>query len=237
MENNVEYYHNELQKYIHIVEEDEKNTEALDKVKEMFLAVFDIIKMIMISRQERYYGLFLIKFELKSNFTAYYDAGVSIDSFPFRMTVNPLLIGLKTLAEMIYIFCHEIEHIVLNHPVDGIKYNPKKDPSIGFKLNIAMDASINDRLTADNKKNKFNIIKEPEDAVTSEYLQETFGIHIKSLQAFDYYFERIPEDGSGGGNLAGISIGEVIGENEIITEAKRKNITVIHCIIRNVLYI
>jgi len=161
MENNIAYYHNELQKHIRIVEKDETNRDALDAVKEMFLAVFDIIKMIMISRQERYYGIFLMNFDLKIDFTSYYDAGVSIDSFPFRMTVNPLLIGLKSLPEMIYIFCHEIEHIILNHPVDGIKYNPQKDPVIGYKLNVAMDASINDRLTADHKENGFNIIAEP----------------------------------------------------------------------------
>lgn len=229
MEHSITHYHKALQKYIHMVERDETNQEALDAVKEMFLALFDIIKMIMISRQERYYGIFLMNFDLKIDFTSYYDAGVSIDSFPFRMTVNPLLIGLKTLPEMIYIFCHEIEHIVLNHPVDGVKYNPQKDLIIGYKLNVAMDASINDRLTADNKENEFNIIAEPKDAVTSEYLRKAFKIHIKSLQAFDYYFKRIPDVGNGGNIPIKILPGNTVAQDEVITEAKRRGVICLPC--------
>ena len=62
MEHNIVHYHKELQKYIHIVERDETNQEALDAVKELFLDLFNMIKMIMISRQERYYGIFLMNF-------------------------------------------------------------------------------------------------------------------------------------------------------------------------------
>ena len=79
--------------------------------KENFLIVFDMIKMIMISRQERYYGLFLMNFDLQIDFTSYFKASVSIDAFPFRMTLNPLLLGLLSLPEIIYVICHEIEHI------------------------------------------------------------------------------------------------------------------------------
>ncbi len=229
MEQDIVFCHAQLQKYIHIVEKDETNQEALDLVSENFLRVFDMIKMIMISKQERYYGLFLMNFDLCIDFTSYHDAGVNLDVFPFRMRVNPLLIGLKTLPEMIYIFCHEIEHIVLNHPVDGIKYNPKKDPGIGLKLNIAMDASINDRLTMDSTENKFHVISEPEEAITSAYFREVFQIHVKKLQAFDYYYARIP-DGNGcfGKTPKVIFIIDHIGK-EIITEPKRKGMTILPC--------
>ena len=132
MEHDIVYYHRQLQSYIHKVEQDETDTEALQAVKDTFLIVFDMIKLIMISKQERYYGLFLMNFELRVDFSAYHDAAVSIDSFPFRMTVNPLLIGLKTLPEMIYIFCHEIEHIVLNHPVAASSITLKKIRRLAF---------------------------------------------------------------------------------------------------------
>lgn len=229
MEHNIIYYYEEMQKYIHIVEKDETNQEALDTIKEMFCKIFDIIKMIMISRQERYYGIFLMNFELKIDFTSYCDASVSIDTFPFRMNVNPLLIGLKSLPEMIYIFCHEIEHIVLNHPVDSIKYNRQKDSIIGFKLNIAMDASINDRLTAGTKENDYKIIEEPKDAITSKYLREVFEIHIKSLQAFDYYFERISGAYKGRSVPLNITFEDDIIKRGIVTEEKRKGIVCLPC--------
>lgn len=229
MEHDIVYCHRQLQKYIHAVERDETDREALNHVKEMFLTLFDMIKMIMISKQDRYYGLFLMNFDLQIDFSAYHDAGVSIDSFPFRMTVNPLLVGLNTLPEMIYILCHEIEHIVLNHPVDGIRYNPKKDPNIGIRLNIAMDASINDRLSMDSKENHFSVISEPEDAITSSFLREYFKIHVKELQAFDYYFERIHEPGSGGNETPKIVFVDELSKNEIITEEKRKGMVCLPC--------
>lgn len=228
MEHDIVYYHKQLQKNIHIVEKDETDQEALKLVKETFLKVFDMIKMIMISKQERYYGIFLMNFDLCIDFTSYYDAGVNLDAFPFRMIVNPLLIGLHSLPEMIYIFCHEIEHIVLNHPVDGIKYNPKKDPGIGLKLNVAMDASINDRLTMDSKANQFNVITEPEEAVTSAYLREAFSIHVKELQAFNYYYERIPDGSFGGDTPMRFVFIKDPNKKEIITDPKRKGMVCLH---------
>ena len=230
MEHNIVYYHKELQKNIHLVEADETNCEALDAVKKAFLALFDIIKMIMISRQERYYGIFLMHFDLKLDFTLYFDACVNIDFFPFRMIVNPLLIGLRPLREMIYIFCHEIEHIVLNHPVDGMKYNPQKDPGTGYKLNVAMDASINDRITKDNEKREYQIIAEPEDVITSKCLSENWGTYLKPLQAFNYYFKRFPKDRRGPGEKVVIILGDNgVKKDEIITKKKCKNVIHIPC--------
>jgi len=229
MEHDIIFYHTELQKSIHLVEQDETNQVALNQVRESFLSVFEMIKMIMISKQERYYGSFLMNFELCIDFTSYYEAGVSIDSYPFKMTVNPLLIGILSLPEMIYIFCHEIEHIVLNHPVDGIKYNPRKDPETGFKLNIAMDTSINDRLSMDIDKNSCNVLAEPADAITSSYLREYFKIHIKGLQAFDYYFERIPDRSSGANGPSKIIIIDKCNNKEIITDPKRKDMICLPC--------
>lgn len=230
MEHDIVFYHRQLQNNIRKVEQDETDTQALKAVEDTFLVVFDMIKLIMISKQDRYYGLFLMNFELRIDFSAYHDAGVCIDSFPFRMTVNPLLIGLKSLPEMIYIFCHEIEHIVLNHPADGIRYNPEKDPKIGYRLNIAMDVSINDRLTQDSKRNHFHVIAEPEGAFTSAALRQLFGLHIRELQAFDYYFERIPQPDSVGMNgPVRIVFAKLCSQSEIITEGKRKGTVCIPC--------
>ena len=105
MENDIVYYHKELQKNIRAVERDETDQDALNAVKENFLKLFDMIKMIMISKQDRYYGLFLMNFDLRIDFTAYHAAGVNIDAFPFRMMVNPLLLGLDSLPEIIYTIC------------------------------------------------------------------------------------------------------------------------------------
>ena len=50
MEHDIVYYHRQLQNYIHKVEQDETDKEALQAVKDTFLIVFDMIKLIMISK-------------------------------------------------------------------------------------------------------------------------------------------------------------------------------------------
>ncbi len=223
MENDIVYYHKKLINLIHKVEKNEEDKEALKAVKETFLTLFDMIKMILISKQDRYYGVFLMNLDLSLDFTMYCDASVSIESYPFRMCINPLLIGLRSLPEIIYIICHEIEHLVLKHPVAGQKYNPKNDPKTAYRLNIAMDASINDRLTHDSENNNSSVISQPDDLITSAYLHETYEIHLKELQAFDYYFERLPNTSE---EILpdGIIVVERSGK-EIVTDKKRKGKT------------
>ena len=217
MDHDIVYYHQMLQRNIHIVEHDESNEEALNAVKDAFLKVFDMIKMIMITKQDRYYGCFLMNFELSIDFHSYHDAGVSIDVYPFRMTINPLLLGLHTLPEIVYTICHEIEHIVLNHPSDGVRYNLDKDPAIGCKLNFAMDASINDRLTMDSSTNKQSVMAEPNDVITSRFLSDFY----------DYYFSKIPDRNGVPEDGIVIVVGKS-GRNEIITAPKRKGMVCIH---------
>ncbi|MBO4953968.1 MAG: hypothetical protein J6D04_02335, partial [Clostridia bacterium] len=120
-----------------------------------------------------------------------------------------------------------IEHIVLNHPVASIQYNLQKDPFVSFKLNLAMDASINDRLSLDSKAHQFDIISQPQDAITSDYLHESFQIHIKELQSFDYYFKRIPDPALNGKAFPKFVVCGRTRTNEIVTEEKRKNAIVL----------
>ena len=56
MENDIVYYHKELQKNIRAVERDETDQDALHAVKENFLKLFDMIKMIMISKDSCFAG-------------------------------------------------------------------------------------------------------------------------------------------------------------------------------------
>lgn len=222
MEENIIFYHESLQKHIHEVEADESNTEVLNLVREDFLKVFEMIKMIMISKKDRYYGCFLMCFELKIDFSMYNDASVNIDVYPFRMSINPLLLGLCTIPEMIYSICHEIEHIVLNHPAEGLKINPGKDPVIHRKLNIAMDASINDRLTMESETKGINVISEPEGVLTSDLLAKHYGVRMKKLQAFNYYYEHLPEEKSNEKKSRIIVMLSGGNNNEIVTDEKRR---------------
>ena len=107
---------------------------------------------------------------LKLDYGYLAPAAVTIDTNPFTLIVNPLLLGKYTIKEMVYIICHEIEHLVLDHPAEGLKVNQIGDPEAHELLNLAMDASVNDRLDMEIDKYKLNIMSKPDGRITSKYL-------------------------------------------------------------------
>lgn len=226
MEKDIVFYHKLLQKSIRAVEKDETNTAALEDVREAFGKVFEMMKMIMISKKDRYYGCFLMNFELVIDYSGIHEAGVNIDAYPFQMTVNPLLLGLNSLPEMMYKLCHEIEHIVLNHPTEMLRANPANDPAVRTKLNIAMDASINDRLSMEIKRKDLRVLAEPPDIVTSGFLVNYYKLHFKEMQAYDYYYEHMPDDAVSPKGL--IIIIKDGFRDQIITAKKRKGMVSAH---------
>ncbi len=191
MDENIEYYYSELQVNIGIVEEDEDNREALEAVTANFKAVFEYIKMFLIANKERYYGYFLMDMDLRIDYYFDTDAGVNMDTMPFTLIVNPLLFGRNTIKEMIYILCHEIEHIVLEHPAEGRKINKNFDPWQHVALNYAMDASVNDRLNMEINKYKMSLMSFPEGSITSAFLSDEYGVELDKLKDFLYYYDKI----------------------------------------------
>lgn len=122
-----------------------------------------------------------------------FPAGVTMDTWPFSLIVNPLLLGKYSIKGMVFIICHEIEHIVLEHPAIDKKENPEKDPAKSYLLNLATDASINDRLSFDVGQNGLQIMSMPDDAITSESLGEAFDKHFLKMQDYLYYYSRFPK--------------------------------------------
>lgn len=56
--------YNEMTSSILVVEENENDAEALSNVKASFEKIFEIIKMFLITKKERYYGYFLMDMSL-----------------------------------------------------------------------------------------------------------------------------------------------------------------------------
>ena len=110
------------------------------------------------------------------------------------MVVNPLLMSKYSIKEIIFIICHEIEHLVLNHPAEGLRLNKEKDFKKHMLLNVAMDASVNDRLAMEIEKYNIGMMECPEDLITSRFLSEKFNKVIMPLRVFTYYYQMIPED-------------------------------------------
>lgn len=194
MDKNINHYYEKYQESLIHLQDDPENNDVKAEVTEAFKQVFHLIKMFMIIKKERYYGYFLMNLEVQINYALRYPAGVSVDTNPFTLKINPLLMGCYPIKGIIFIICHEIEHLVLNHPAEGLRLNKEKDPRKHMLINIAMDASVNDILLKDIEKHNIGIMVCPDDAITSKVLGEICGSRLSSLREFTYYYRYIPED-------------------------------------------
>ena len=169
---------------------EENSDELLNRIKVNFLELMEYIKLFLISERNTYYGYFLMNMVFNVNFKADIIAGIRLNSVPPIFDSNPLNLCRFKLKEIIYVVCHEIEHIVLNHPAEMLKSNPKKDPELFHKFNLAADAAVNDRLDSENCK----FFQRPDGAITSEVLGNQFNIkHIRKLENYLYYYNLIKD--------------------------------------------
>ena len=194
MDRDINYYYEKYRESIKRVEANPKDSGSLADVSNTFTQLFDLIKMFTIMKKERYYGYFLMNMDMQVDYRIGYPAGVNIDTNPFRLKINPLQMSPYSIKEMIFIICHEIEHLVLSHPAEGNRLNKEKDPRKRMLLNIAMDASINDRLVKEARNKKLGMMECPADAITSKVLGEIICRPLIPLREFTYYYQSIPKD-------------------------------------------
>lgn len=173
----------------------ESDPKDFAEVSRHFHRLFELMKMILIMKKDRYYGYFLMNLSLKTDFRMRFPAAVSIDKMPFVMKVNPILMSKYSVKEMIFILCHEIEHLVLDHPAQGKGINKTGDPQNQKLLNLAMDASVNDRLIMEMDKYGLRFMGDPGDGITSEVLGRNCGKALQPLREFTYYYHNFPEGG------------------------------------------
>ena len=120
-----------IKENIKAIENRAENTEAiLHEIESDFFALMELIKLFLISRRDSYYGYIYMNMTFQVNFFVPCIAGIQLNTFPAVFESNPLLLCKFSLKEIIYIVCHEIDHIVLNHPAEGIKINPEHDPDV-----------------------------------------------------------------------------------------------------------
>ena len=126
------------------------------------------------------------------NFGANSIAGIKLNTFPPVFESNPLLLCKFKLKEILYVICHEIDHIVLNHPAEMVKANPTKDEQTFYEFNLAADASVNDRIDHEIKAENRAFLAHPDGVITSKVLAKMYEIkHLLSMENYAYYFGMI----------------------------------------------
>ena len=173
------------------IEGGELNGGILRDIERDFLQMLELIKLFLISERDTYYGYFLMSMRFKADFSSNSIAGIRLGEYPPLFVSNPLLLCKFELKEILYVVCHEIEHVALNHPAEMLKANPDKDPRLFSLFNLAADASVNDRLDLEVSQGR-KFMRSPEGAVSSKTLREMFGLNwLLKLENYQYYFDAI----------------------------------------------
>lgn len=184
--------HQKIKENISIIENNGFNNAILNEIESDFISFIELIKLFLISERDTYYGYILMNLRIVVNFESKSIAGIKLNEYPYVFESNPLLLCKLELKEIIYIICHEIDHIVLNHPEEMVKLNPTKDGEIFYEFNLAADAAVNDRINAEIKNEKKDFMAMPNGVITSETVGKMFSIPtILPVENYLYYFNLI----------------------------------------------
>ena len=181
-----------IKENIAAIEAGEVQDPILDEVRADFLEFMELCKLFLISERDSYYGYFLMNLQFSVNFCANSIAGIRLNTFPPVFESNPLLLCKFKLKEILYVICHEIDHIVLNHPAEMVKANPEGDEQTFYEFNLAADASVNDRIDHEIKAENRAFLAHPDGVITSKVLAKMYGIKcILPMENYAYYFKLI----------------------------------------------
>ncbi len=187
-----------IKSHIREIEKDKNQKYLLDDISSDFLEFVELVKLFLISERDSYYGYFMMNLKFQVQFDKNCIAGIELNSFPPIFVSNPLLLCKLSLKEIMYIFCHEIDHILLNHPSEMAKTNPSGNPDIYYLFNLAADASVNDRINYEIKTSGRNFLSMPEGVITSNSLKKLFQLnYIEALENYIYYYELIKDQQDG----------------------------------------
>lgn len=219
MDNNITALLYRIKDNIRAIENGDSREPLLLEVRSDFLVLLELIKLFLISERDSYYGYFLMNMQFRVNFFSNSIAGIKLNEFPPVLESNPLLLCKFTLREIIYIICHEIDHVVLNHPAEMVKANPSGNPDIFYQFNLAADAAVNDRINHEIVTENHKFMSEPSGVITSPVLSKMFHLgKIPLMENYAYYFGLIADDGNNP-NMSGMQN----GQQSIMDEQNQKD--------------
>ncbi len=164
----------------------------LNNIETDFLNLLELLKLFLISKRDVYYGYFMMNMTYKVNFYSESIAGIKLNTYPPVFETNPLLLCNFTLNEILYVICHEIDHVILNHPAEMVKCNPNQSPEIYKRFNLSADASVNDRINREIKDHAYKFMNMPDGCITSKVIGQMFGIkNIREMENYRYYYDLI----------------------------------------------
>lgn len=191
MENNVFLYYEVVKGLLNNIETTNtlSNSDYIN-LKKAYDNLLNEIQSFLIYSYDFHYGYFLINLKIVYKIKKGFVMGITLSPGYPVLIVNPITVGKYELKEIIYLLCHEIEHLILGHLSAIISMNPYKKQNIHQLLNIACDAAVNDQLN-NEIENGLSIISCPSEAVTSETISKLTNQFVIKNHHFMYYYEKL----------------------------------------------
>lgn len=207
-ERTIDQIHDDLLHAISKVERSGATSSVLEAVEADFKSLFELIKLFLISERDTYYGYFLMNMSVAVDFERSMIAGIRLNEDPPVFACNPLILCKMNLKEIVYVICHEIEHVLLDHPALMVKTCKNEPEEALYEFNLAADASVNDRLDAEILQMDETFMSAPEGVVNSDALAKMLELKtIKHLENYAYYYDLIQKQKRKGKDLPNESNG------------------------------
>ncbi len=183
-------------KYDASVFDDAGNKGILEGIEYDMLKLLERINLFLISERGVYYGNFFMNLKYKIVFNEAIIAGIRLNTYPPVFVTNPFFLCEHSLKEIIYVVCHEIDHIIFNHPVEMTKVVSLGDRCNLERFNHAADASINDNIDFEIKERKIDYMVPLKDRITSKAIAKLYDLEkIKERESYAYYFDLVKKEG------------------------------------------
>ena len=109
----------------------------LAEIEALFGQFAQLVTTFLISERDLYYGYFFLSMRFRAVFNEQLIAGIRLNEYPATFAANPLLLFKFSLKEIIYIFCHEVDHVVFNHPAEMSKAMRSTEADVRERFNYA----------------------------------------------------------------------------------------------------
>lgn len=192
MQNNVSQLYDRIKGSVAQVEGGQHTGKTLTLIRTDCLELFGLLELLLISERDSYYGYFFMNLTYDIVFDERMIACIRLNTFPPVFATNPLFLFKFSLKEIIYIICHEIDHILLNHPAEMLRLNPEKDTDVFYLINLAADAAVNERINHEIATTKRSFLAAPEGIVDAKLLKEIYQLkQLSNLENHLYYYDKI----------------------------------------------
>lgn len=190
----VDKIYKKIQSLIQLVEKGSFDHTTLKEIEDLFMNLVEIIKIFLITKKDSFYGVFFMNLDTKIDFGFKGAAAIKINVSPIQLLLNPLIVGKFSIKEIIFVICHEIEHVILRHHIELKKANPFNEPNTTIRLNYAFDASVNDRIKNESKRFNYKFLKLINDCITSSTFEKIFDLsNVLPNESYVYYYNLIKD--------------------------------------------